>query len=122
MEDIYGKRIRHKCFGGENKAVPHSKRLFCPKTENITGVSKSHINNIESANSHASAEVLVRIANALEISVDILLCDSLNRKTSQGARMTEFTQMLEECTEKETKIIVDTVKALRESLKQADLK
>ena len=35
--------------------------------------------------------------------------------------MTEFTQMLEECTEKETKIIVDTVKALRESLKQADL-
>ena len=116
------KELDINALGEKIKQYRIARGYSAQRLSNITGVSKSHINNIESANSHASAEVLVRIANALEISVDILLCDSLNRKTSQGARMTEFTQMLEECTENETKIIVDTVKALRESLKQADLK
>lgn len=87
----------------------------------IAGVSKSHINNIESANSNASAEVLVRIANALEISVDVLLGDSLEGKSSQSARVNEYARMLEECTEKQAKIIIDTVRALKESLKEEDI-
>ena len=62
-----GEKIKQYCI---------ARGYSAQRLSNITGVSKSHINNIESANSHASAEVLVRIANALEISVDILLCDA----------------------------------------------
>ncbi len=85
------KELDINALGEKIKQYRIARGYSAQRLSNITGVSKSHINNIESANSHASAEVLVRIANALEISVDILLCDSLNRKTSQEARMTEFT-------------------------------
>ena len=90
------------------------------KLGKLTGVSKSHINNIESANCNASAEVLVRIANVLDTSIDVLLCESLNGKASQQARMYEFAKMLEDCSDLETKIIVETVKVLKKNLKEAE--
>lgn len=88
------------------------------KLSRIAGVSKSHINNIESANSHASADVLIRIANALDTSVDVLLSDSLSVGASQKARMLEYAKLLEDCDEGETKIIVETVRALKKGLKE----
>ncbi|MCM1245201.1 MAG: helix-turn-helix domain-containing protein [Roseburia sp.] len=113
------KEINLNALGQRVKEYRMQKGYSAEKLSEIAGVSKSHINNIESANSRASAEVLVRIANALDISVDVLLCDSL--KESQKARMTEYTKILENCNEKETKIIVDTVKTLKESLRGADI-
>lgn len=86
----------------------------------ITGVSKSHIVNIESANSHASTEVLVRIANALDVSVDTLLCDSLERKAARDARILEYANLMKDCDERETKIIVDTVRILKDCLREAE--
>lgn len=105
-------------LGQKVKQYRKEKGYSAERLGEIAGVSKSHINNIESANSNASAEVLVRIANALEISVDILLCDSLEGRSSQRARVTEYARMLEKCTEKQAKIITDTVRALKESLEE----
>lgn len=113
------KEINLSALGKRVKEYRMEKGYSAEKLSEIAGVSKSHINNIESANSRASAEVLVRIANALDISVDVLLCDSL--KESQKARMAEYSKILENCNEKETKIIVDTVKTLKESLRGADI-
>lgn len=114
------KEINLSALGQRVKEYRMEKGYSAEKLSEIAGVSKSHINNIESANSRASAEVLVRIANALEVSVDVLLCDSL--KESRKARMTEYSKILENCNETETKIIVDTVKTLKESLRGADIK
>lgn len=105
-------------LGQKVKQYRKEKGYSAERLGEIAGVSKSHINNIESANSNASAEVLVRIANALEISVDILLCDSLEGRSSQRARVMEYARMLEKCTEKQAKIITDTVRALKESLEE----
>ncbi len=91
------------------------------KLGKLVGVSKSHINNIESGNSRASAEILVRIANALDVSVDMLLCDSLSAKMSQRARMAEYTKIMNECNAIESKVIIDTVKALKISLREQDI-
>lgn len=112
------KKLDVYALGQKVKQYRTERGYTAEQLSEIAGVSKSHINNIESANSHASAEVLVRIANALDISVDVLLCDSLNRRMSQGARLKEFSRLLDECTDKEAKIIVNTVKALRKSLKE----
>ncbi len=114
------KKLDIGALGEKVKQYRKEKGYSAEKLSEIAGVSKSHINNIESANSHASAEVLVRIANALHVSVDILLCDSLEGVTSQQARIKEYARILEECTDTETKIIVDTVKALKNSLKDSD--
>ena len=114
------KKLDIYALGQKVKQYRKEKGYSAEKLSEIAGVSKSHINNIESANSHASAEVLVRIANALDISVDILLSDSLEGRSSQQAHMKEYAQILEECTGREAKIIVNTVKALKESLKEAE--
>ncbi len=106
-------------LGRRVKQYRTEKGYSAEKLSRIAGVSKSHINNIESANSHASADVLIRIANALDISVDILLCDSLDEEASQKARMLEYAKLLEDCSEPDTKIIVETVRALKKSLKEA---
>lgn len=106
-------------LGKKVKQYRMEKGYSAEKLSEIAGVSKSHINNIESANSHASAEVIVRIANALDVSVDVLLSDSLNCRASQEARTYEFAKLLEKCTDREAKIIVNTMTALRNSLKEA---
>ena len=103
-------------LGKKVKQYRIQKGYSAEKLSDVAGVSKSHITNIESGNSHASAEVLVRIANALEISVDLMLCDSLKGRTAQKARMLEYAVMLEECSEMETRIIMQTAMALKKSL------
>lgn len=113
------KELNFNALGQKVKEYRIAKGYSAEKLGEIAGVSKSHITNIESANSRASAEVLVRIANALDVSVDILLCDSLKTKISHDARINEYARLLEGCNEPETKIIVDTVKALKESLRES---
>lgn len=61
------KEINLNALGQKVKEYRMEKGYSAEKLSEIAGVSKSHINNIESANSRASAEVLVRIANALDI-------------------------------------------------------
>ncbi len=112
------KKLDFGALGRKIKQCRMEKGYSAEKLSEVAGVSKSHINNIESANSRASAEVLVRIANALDTSVDVLLSDSLRGKALQMARIREYQQMLEDCTESEAKVIVDMVKALRKSLRQ----
>ncbi len=109
-------------LGNRVKEYRKAKNYSAEKLGEMIGVTQSHITNIESGNSRASAEILVRIANALDVSLDILLCDSLSVKVHQKARMTEYARILDECSASETKVIVDTVKALKSSLREHNMK
>ncbi len=44
----------------------------------------------------------------------------MQTKHQKQTRIKEYARLLEECTDAETKIIVDTVKALKNSLKDFD--
>lgn len=105
-----------EALGLKVKQFRKEKGYSAEKLADISGVSKSHINNIESANSSVSTEVLVRIANALEVSVDVLLGDSLSEKACQKARMAEYNKIVDGCSASEMKIILNTLRALKESL------
>ncbi len=109
-------------LGKRVKEYRKERKYSAEKLGELVGVTQSHITNIESGNTRASAEILLRIANALEISMDLLVCDSLNAKTHQKVRVAEYAHMLNECNAKETKVIVDTVKALKTSLQEQGVK
>ncbi len=66
-------------------------------------------------------DFFVSIANALEISADSLLVDSLEfpEKTSDEV---EISQILSGCTSEETTILIRTINALREILKSFTVK
>lgn len=46
---------------------------------NQLNFSQQHIGNIEKGRSHASLDLVVKISNCLDVSLDFLLQDSLNR-------------------------------------------
>ena len=113
------KAINVRNLGVNVKRYREEKGMTVGKLAEIAGVSISHINNIESASTHASAEVLVRISNALGIPLDFLLCDSLVGEANRMARIMEYCSILADCDETETKIIMATLQTLKQEMKKA---
>lgn len=113
------KAINVRNLGVNVKRYREEKGFTVSRLAEMTGVSISHINNIESASTHASADVLVRISNALEIPIDLLLCDSLVGESNRMARIMEYYTMLEDCNEDESKIIMATLETLKSELRKA---
>lgn len=80
----------------------------------------SNISHIERGATKLGLPTIVNIANALEVSVDELLCDSLTK--SQAAFEREAAELLSDCTHWERKIITGTMRSLKENLRKAERK
>ena len=80
---------------------------------NITG---RHISNIETGSKGPSLELLVMIANALDVSADDLLTDNL--KHSSSPVDTEIHDLLLDCNQDETAILTKTVRFLKATLSE----
>ena len=83
-------------------------------------MSESHIKNLESASSNASINVLLRIANTLNVSIDVLLIDSLHRTVKRKALSHKIMQELENCTNHELNIYFELLVALKNGLNKLD--
>ncbi len=79
----------------------------------------SNISHIERGATKLSLPTLVSIANALHVSVDDILCDSL--PASRGVLEREAEHLLSDCSHAELKVITETILALKESLRRAGL-
>lgn len=82
----------------------------------ISGQEPSNISHIERGATKLSLPTLVNIANALGVTVDELLCDSLPATKSVYEK--ELAQLLSDCTHGERKVIIETVRALKHNLKK----
>lgn len=78
----------------------------------------SNISHIERGATKLSLPTIVNIANALGVTVDDLLCDSLTASSSPYERVAS--DILSDCTHRELKIITETMLALKENLRKAD--
>ena len=77
----------------------------------------SNISHIERGATKLGLPTIVNIANALHVTVDDLLCDSLVE--SKGAFQREFSALLADCSHSEMQVIVHTVRALKEGLRKS---
>lgn len=77
----------------------------------------SNISHIERGATKLSLPTIVSIANALELTVDDLLCDSLTACKVSYHR--EMESLLSDCDHTELKIITDMASALKETLRSA---
>lgn len=80
----------------------------------------SNISHIERGATKLSLPTLVNIANALGVTVDDILCDSLENSKASFER--EVSELLADCTHVELKIITGTMRALKENLRKAEKK
>ena len=78
----------------------------------------SNISHIERGATKLSLPTIVNIANALGVSVDDLLCDSLKKSGNSFDRIAN--NILEDCTHRELQIITEMMLALKETLRNTD--
>ncbi len=76
----------------------------------------SNISHIERGATKLSLPTIVNIANALNVTVDELLCDSLHSATDSYLGIAS--SILSDCSHDELRIITDTMLALKENLRK----
>lgn len=106
-------------MGKRIKDMRIKKNLTQEQLAEMTGLSSAHISNIETAHTKVSLPAVVDIANALNSSLDEIVCDSL--RASAFVYTNSICSVFEECNLTETRIISETVDALMKSLKSNDI-
>lgn len=97
-----GKRIKHYRM---------DKKMSQEDLGKAVSVNSQHISNIESGRRYPSLELIVFIANALDVSADDLLTDNL--KHSSSPVDTEIHDLLLDCNNDEIAILTKTVTFLK---------
>lgn len=106
--------IDYKALGERIKKARERKNLKQHNLAALAEVAATNISHIERGAAKVSLPTLLKIANALEVSVDELLCDSITH--SKPIHVNEIADIVEQCNEKEIKIISAAVKALYEAI------
>ena len=78
--------------------------------------SPSYISYVENGLKCMSLDTLVAVANALEVSADDLLMDSINNTTKVANH--EFATLLADCNEYEKRVLLATAKTLKEAMRE----
>ena len=78
-------------------------------------VSATYISHLENGMKFMSVETLIALANALGVSTDTILCDSLDQQLS--ACVTEFEIILKDCTNFERRVILDNARSIKKALR-----
>ena len=77
----------------------------------------SNISHIERGATKLGLPTAIHIANALGVSMDDLLCDSLEASSAAFSR--EMAGLLSDCSHQELKVITATIRVLKESLRNS---
>ena len=108
--------IDYKALGRRIKEARTAAEITQEALAEMAGISLPHVSNIETGNTKVSLPTLVKIANALTVSLDPLLCDSV--KNSKPVFIAESMNTFDDCTEFETRVLVDILKSSKMSLRK----
>lgn len=79
------------------------------------GTSRVYISNIERGESAPSLEMVISIANALNISADDLLAGNLTAVNAGGAE--EEMDILFDCSQEESRILLESMRAIKQVIR-----
>lgn len=108
--------LDYKAIGKRIKIARIKSNLTQEKLSEMVGVSPTHMSNVETGTTRVSLTAIVGIANALGITSDDLLCDSLTKAKVQFEK--DIALALEDCDEYEIRIIRDLALAAKETLRR----
>lgn len=106
--------VNYQDIGKRIKQARLNRDLTQEKLAEMIGISIAHMSNIETANTHLSLKILLKIANALNCNTDVLLCGNITNNLN--ATDSIISEMLRDCTNTERTIIIDTVQSLKNTL------
>ena len=102
-------------FGERLKQYRKARGLTQQELADLLGVSNKSVSRWESG-SYPDVATLGPLAHALGVTVDDLLCDSLENSKASFER--EVSELLSDCTHWELKVITNTMRALKDNLRK----
>lgn len=107
--------IDYRAIGVRVRRLRKERGMTQQTLAEVSNQEPSNISHIERGATKLSLPTLVSIANALGVTVDELLCDSL--PASRSVFQSEAERMLSDCSHVEMKIITETIRTLKENLR-----
>jgi len=108
--------LDYKTIGRKIRVMRKERKMTQEELAEAVGVGITHISHIETGNSIPSLQVLVGIINTLGCSADELLC--IDVKEAHQNRQNWLTDLVEDCSLDEIKVISDTLLSLKTSLRR----
>ena len=105
-----------KLIGKRIKEIRTRKNISQTSLAAKADLSLPYLCNIESGKKKASIETIIRIANALDTSVDCLL-SGIQQKDG-GHYENEVAELMKGCSQYEKRVILEMVASLKKSLKE----
>ena len=111
-------QIDYRDIGNRIRAERMKQKISQEKLAEMVDVGTTHISHIETGNTIPSMKVFIAIINALNLSSDELLRNHIHK--TKHIFEGELADIITDCSDEETRIITDTVKALKISLRRND--
>ena len=108
--------LNYKLIGRRVKEVRRQKQMSQAELAEQTDMSVSYISLVETGKKQASLETLVRIANALGVTVDHMLIG--NQTNNPVEYHIDMVRLMEDCTRYEKRIIYEIASAAKKSLRE----
>ena len=108
--------IQYESIGKRIKKLRMEKNLSQEKLAEMITVYPHHISQIENGRRIPSVETLILIANALDVTVDDILADTLTRLDSSADM--ETLKVVTDCNEKEQKMLIKILQFMKALLKE----
>ena len=108
--------LDYKAIGKRIKIARIKADLTQERLAEAVEISPTHMSNIETGTTRVSLSAIVILANALSVTVDDLLCDSVVKAKVQFEK--DIAAVLDDCDEHEIRIIKDMAQALKETLRR----
>lgn len=111
--------LDYKAIGKRIRTARLRNSLTQEKLSDSVGLSLSHMSNIETGATKVSLPTLVKIANALSVSIDHLMCDNIIQSKVQFEN--EIKLLIDGCDNYEIRVVKDIIATTVESLRKNDL-
>ncbi|SHI05841.1 Helix-turn-helix domain-containing protein [Sporobacter termitidis DSM 10068] len=109
-------KINYLEIGQRIRNVRQKRGITQEKLAEIVKAGTTHISHIETGNTIPSMKMFISIINALDVSADELLCDNINK--SKYIYQNEIAEIINGCTEKEIRVVVDVLKSVVASIRK----
>lgn len=108
--------LDYKAIGKRIKIARIKADLTQERLAELVEISPSHMSNIETGTTRVSLTAIVSLANALSVTVDDFLCDSIVKAKVQFEE--DIADIIVDCDEYEIRMIKDMAQALKDTLRK----
>ena len=108
--------LNYRAIGKRIKIERIKADLTQEKLAEMAGLSPTHMSNVETGSTRVSLTLMVSIANALGVTLDDLMCDSVTHARVQFEQ--DIADILSDCDTYEIRMIADMAQALKDTLRK----